>query len=63
MGKYKFFLPVDFYPDYKHLGAIHDLKYKFDFNLVINSTKKIGKISCPPNSIAFPFKNHTCCRI
>ena len=30
-GQYKFFLPIDFYPDYRNLGAPQTLKYGFDF--------------------------------
>ena len=50
MGSYKFFLPADFYPDYRNLGAKSNLDYGFNFVLEIKSTKKITWISLPPNS-------------
>ena len=50
-GQYKFFLPVDFYPDYRNLGAPTNLKYGFDFTLHVKSTHKIQQISIPPNSV------------
>jgi len=51
-GSYKFFLPVDFYPDYRNLGSTvkSNLNYSFKFKLTINSTKEITKVSVPPSS-------------
>ena len=49
-GSYKFSLPVDFYPDYRNLGAPVNVKYGFDVALHVKSTAKIQKLSMPPNS-------------
>ena len=51
LGSYKFFLPVDFYPDYRNFGAPTNLKYGFDFKLHIKSTNKIKRLSVPSNSL------------
>ena len=40
-GSYKFFLPIDFYPDYRNFGAPTNLKYGFNFMLHVKSTHKI----------------------
>ena len=40
-GQYKFFLPVDFYPNYTHLGAKENLNYGFNLTLDVKSSKKI----------------------
>ena len=52
MGSYKFFLPADFYPDYRNLGAKSNLDYGFNFSMLIKCTKKITWLSLPPNSKA-----------
>lgn len=51
-GSYKFFLPVDFYPDYRNLGSVSktNLNYSFKFQMTINSTKEITKVSLPPST-------------
>ena len=51
-GQYKFFLPVDFYPNYTKFGGAKNFKYGFDFILRVKSSKPVHKISIPPNSIA-----------
>ena len=46
-SSFSFYLPPDFYPNYKKMGAPKAIGYGFEVDLFVKSSKKITQISVP----------------
>lgn len=62
-GYYKFFLPIDFYPDFSFLGNREGMDYTFKMVLDIKSNSKLSNISVPENTFSRLYDQGRCAKI